>query len=172
MRLLKKAFFSYLLISTFLLSSCGYSLRENSNELSHKNLIVLSDNSDLNFELISQLKTKGNTILRIKDSKNDKNLTIKIKLHELKKFSGALGAGARTTQARLSYTISYELIRKNETIKENSFTSQNYLSFNQSDLLAMEREEKILIKNFIKDAIKNMEFQLALDSNEGTFKRP
>ena len=172
MRLLKKTFFSYLLISIFLLSSCGYSLRENSNELSHKNLIVLSDNSDLNFELISQLKTKGNTILRIKDSKNDKNLTIKIKLHELKKFSGALGAGARTTQARLSYTISYELIRKNETIKENSFTSQNYLSFNQSDLLAMEREEKILIKNFIKDAIKNMEFQLALNSNEGAFKRP
>ena len=172
MRLLKKAFFSYLLISTFLLSSCGYSLRENSNELSHKNLIVLSDNSDLNFELISQLKTKGNTILRIKDSKNDKNLTIKIKLHELKKFSGALGAGARTTQARLSYTISYELIRKNETIKENSFTSQNYLSFNQSDLLAMEREEKILIKNFIKDAIKNMEFQLALNSNESAFEGP
>ena len=172
MKLLKKAFFSFLLISIFLLSSCGYSLRENSNELSQKNLIVLSDNSDLNFELIYQLKNKGNTIFRVEDANNDKNLTIKIKLHELKKFSGALGAGARTTQTRLSYTISYELISKSKTIKENTFTSQNYLSFNQSDLLAMEREEKILIKNFIKDAIKNMEFQLALNSNEGAFKRP
>ena len=172
MKLLKKAFFSFLLISVFLLSSCGYSLRENSNELSQKNLIVLSDNSDLNFELIYQLKNKGNTIFRVEDANNDKNLTIKIKLHELKKFSGALGAGARTTQARLSYTISYELISKSKTIKENTFTSQNYLSFNQSDLLAMEREEKILLKNFIKDAIKNMEFQLALNSNEGPFKRP
>ena len=172
MKLLKKAFFSFLLISIFLLSSCGYSLRENSNELSQKNLIVLSDNSDLNFELIYQLKNKGNTIFRVEDANNDKNLTIKIKLHELKKFSGALGAGARTTQARLSYTISYELISKSKTIKENTFTSQNYLSFNQSDLLAMEREEKILLKNFIKDAIKNMEFQLALNSNEGAFKRP
>ena len=172
MKLLKKAFFSFLLISAFLLSSCGYSLRENSNELSQKNLIVLSDNSDLNFELIYQLKNKGKTIFRVEDANNDKNLTIKIKLHELKKFSGALGAGARTTQVRLSYTISYELISKNETIKENTFTSQNYLSFNQSDLLAMEREEEILLKNFIKDAIKNMEFQLALNSNEGAFKRP
>ena len=172
MKLLKKAFFSFLLISIFLLSSCGYSLRENSNELSQKNLIVLSDNSDLNFELIYQLKNKGNTIFRVEDANNDKNLTIKIKLHELKKFSGALGAGARTTQARLSYTISYELISKSKTIKENTFTSQNYLSFNQSDLLAMEREEKILLKNFIKDAIKNIEFQLALNSNEGAFKRP
>ncbi len=172
MKLLKKSLFSFLLISTFLLSACGYSLRENSNELSQKNLIVLSDNSDLNFELISQLKNKGNTIFRVKDANNGKNLTIKIKLHELKKFSGAIGAGARTTQVRLSYTISYELISKNEIIKENTFTSQSYLSFNQSDLLAVEREEKILIKNFIKDAIKNMEFQLALNSNEGALKRP
>ena len=172
MKLLKKDLFSFLLISTFLLSSCGYSLRENSNELSQKNLIVLSDNSDLNFELIYQLKNKGNTIFRVEDANNDKHLTIKIKLHELKKFSGALGAGARTTQVRLSYTISYELISKSKTIKENTFTSQNYLSFNQSDLLAMEREEKVLLKNFIKDAIKNMEFQLALNSNEGAFKRP
>ena len=135
-------------------------------------MIVLSDNSDLNFELIYQLKNKGNTIFRVEDANNDTNLTIKIKLHEFKKFSGSVGAGARTTQARLSYTISYELISKSKTIKENTFTSQNYLSFNQSDLLAMEREEKILIKNFIKDAIKNMEFQLALNSNEGAFKRP
>ena len=172
MKLLKKAFFSFLLISTFLLSSCGYSLRENSNELSQKNLIVLSDNSDLNFELISELKTKGNTIIRVKDSNNDKNLIIKIILHELNKFSGALGAGARTTQVRLDYTISYELINKNKKVKKNIFKSSNYLSFNQSDLLAMEREEKILIKNFIKDAIKNMEFHLALNSNEGELKRP
>ncbi len=172
MKLLKKDLFSFLLISTFLLSSCGYSLRENSNELSQKNLIVLSDNSDLNLELIFQLNNKGNTIFRVEDANNNKNLTIKIKLHELKKFSGALGAGARTTQVRLSYTFSYELISKNEKIKENTFTSQSYLSFNQSDLLATEREEKILIKNFIKDAIKNMEFQLALNSNEGAFKRP
>ena len=135
-------------------------------------MIVLSDNSDLNFELIYQLKNKGNTIFRVEDANNDKHLTIKIKLHELKKFSGAVGAGARTTQVRLSYTISYEFISKSQTIKENTFISQNYLSFNQSDLLAMEREEKILIKNFIKDAIKNMEFQLALNSNEGAFKRP
>ena len=172
MKLLKKAVFSCLLISLFLLSSCGYSLRENLNVLSQKNLILLSDNTDLNFELISQLKTKGNTIFKVKDSNNDKNLTIKIKLHELKKFSGAIGAGARTTQVRLSYTITYELIIRNETIKENTFTSQNYLSFNQSDLLAMEREEKILIQNFIKDAIKNMEFQLALNSNESAFEGP
>ena len=90
----------------------------------------------------------------------------------MNKFSGALGAGARTTQVRLDYTISYELINKNKKVKKNIFKSSNYLSFNQSDLLAMEREEKILIKNFIKDAIKNMEFHLALNSNEGELKRP
>ncbi len=144
------------------ISSCSYSLRDGSNELFQKELILLSDNSELNLELISQLKTKGNTIFRVKEINNDNKLVIKIKLHELNKFSGALGAGARTTQVRLDYSISYELVDKNKTIKQNTFKSTNYLSFNQSDLLAMEREEKILIKTFIYEAIRNMEFHLAL----------
>tara|TARA_Y100001970_G_C14035536_1_gene750901 strand:+ start:325 stop:834 length:510 start_codon:yes stop_codon:yes gene_type:complete len=169
MKPLKKIILSCLFISLLLLSACGYSLRESSNELSQKDLILLSDNSELNFELISQLKLKGNNVFRFEDATNGNNLTIKIKLHELNKLSGALGAGARTTQVRLDYAISYELISKNKIIKENTFKSTNYLSFNQSDLLAMEREEKILIKNFINDAIKNIEFHLAFNSNEDSF---
>jgi outer membrane lipopolysaccharide assembly protein LptE/RlpB len=148
------------------LSSCGYSLRENSSELSKQDLVVISDNSDLNLELISQLKAKDNMVLRIKNIENDNGLIIKIKFHELNKFSGAVGAGARTTQARIDYAISYELSNKKKIIIENIFKSTKYLSFNQSDLLSMEREEKILVKNFINDGIKNMEFLLALKNNE------
>ena len=74
--------------------------------------------------------------------------------------------GARTTQARLDYKISYELIPNNRKKIENTFTSTKYLNFNQADLLAMEREEKILLKNFISDGIKSMEFYLALNKNE------
>ena len=166
MKFLKKIIFSCLFTALFLLSSCGYSLRESSNELSRKDLILISDNSDLNLELITQLKAKDNTIFRTKNIENDNGLIIKIKLHELNKFSGAIGAGARTTQARLDYVISYELTNKKKIIIENTFNSTNYLSFNQSDLLSMEREEEILVKNFINDGIKNMEFFLALNNNE------
>jgi len=166
MKFLEKIFFLYFFIILFLLSSCGYSLRENSSELSKQDLVVISDNSDLNLELISQLKAKDNMVLRIKNIENDNGLIIKIKFHELNKFSGAVGAGARTTQARLDYAISYELSNKKKIIIENIFKSTKYLSFNQSDLLSMEREEKILVKNFINDGIKNMEFLLALKNNE------
>jgi outer membrane lipopolysaccharide assembly protein LptE/RlpB len=166
MKFLEKIFFLYFFIILFLLSSCGYSLRENSSELSKQDLVVISDNSDLNLELISQLKAKDNMVLRIKNIENDNGLIIKIKFHELNKFSGAVGAGARTTQARLDYAISYELSNKKKIIIENIFKSTKYLSFNQSDLLSMEREENILVKNFINDGIKNMEFLLALKNNE------
>ena len=166
MKFLKKIILSCLFTVLFLLSSCGYSLRENSNELSQQDLIFISDNSDLNLELINQLKLKDNTIFRTKNIENDIGIIIKIKVHELNKFSGAIGAGARTTQARLDYVISYELTNKKKIIIENTFKSTNYLSFNQSDLLSMQREEEILVKNFINDAIKNMEFLLALNNNE------
>ena len=162
---LKFIFYCFVL-TLFLLSSCGYSLRESSSELLQQDLVLISDNSDLNLELISQLKAKGNKVCSAKNLENENDLIIRIKFHELNKFSGAIGAGARTTQARLDYVISYELSSKKKIIIEHIYESTKYLSFNQSDLLSMEREEKILVKNFINDGIKNMEFLLALKNNE------
>ena len=162
---LKFIFYCFVL-TLFLLSSCGYSLRESSSELLQQDLVLISDNSDLNLELISQLKAKGNKVFRAKNLENENDLIIRIKFHELNKFSGAIGAGARTTQARLDYAISYELSSKKKIIIEHIYESTKYLSFNQSDLLSMEREEKILVKNFINDGIKNMEFLLASKDNE------
>ena len=166
MKFFKKFIFSCLFIALFLISSCGYSLREKSSDLSQQDLVLISDNSTLNLELISQLRAKDNKIFRIKNIENENGLIIKIKLHELNKFSGAIGAGARTTQARLDYTISYELTNNKKIIFENIYKSTKYLSFSQSDLLSMEREEKVLVKSFINDGIKNMEFLLASKNNE------
>ena len=166
MKFSKKIIFSCFFIALFLLSSCGYSLRGSSSELWQQDLVLISNNSDLNLELISQLKAKDNKIFRTKNIENENGLIIRIKFHEITKFSGAIGAGARTTQARLDYRISYELSNKKEIIIEKIYESTKYLSFNQSDLLSMEREEKILVKNFINDAIKNMEFLLASKNNE------
>ena len=166
MKFSQKFIFSCHFIALLLLSSCSYSLRESSSELLQQDLVLVSDNSDLNLELISQLKAKGNKVSRAKNIENENGLIIKIKFHELNKFSGAIGAGARTTQARLDYVISYELSSKKKIIIEHIYESTKYLSFNQSDLLSMVREEKILVKNFINDGIKNMEFLLASKNNE------
>ena len=166
MKFSQKFIFSCFVLNLSLLSSCGYSLRDSSSELLQQDLVLISDNSDLNLELISQLKAKGNKVFRAKNIENENGLIIRIKFHELNKFSGAIGAGARTTQARLDYVISYELSSKKKIIIEHIYKSTKYLSFNQSDLLSMEREEKILVKNFINDGIKNMEFLLASKDNE------
>ena len=117
-------------------------------------------------ELIEQLKTKNNKIYRTEDIGRKKSLIIKVKDHTFNRYSAAIGAGARTTQVRLEYRITYEIIDINLISIKNTFKSINYLSFNQSDLLAMQREEQILMRNFINDAIKNMEFRLALIANE------
>ena len=85
-------------------------------------------------------------------------MKIKIKEHQINKFSGATGAGARTTQARLDYMNSYEIVTKDNKVIENTFNSTSYLNFNQSDLLAMEKEEMVIVKSFINDSIKNIEF--------------
>ena len=162
---MKKSIFSGLFISLILLSSCGYSLKDTSNTLTQKNIIVLADNSNLNLELISQLRAKGNKISRIENKSEDHDFMIKIKEHRIKKYSGATGSGARTTQARLDYRNSYEIFTKDNVIIENTFNSTSYLNFNQSDLLAMEKEERVIIKNFIKDGIKNIEFLLSLNEN-------
>jgi len=163
---MKKSICSCLFISLTLLSSCGYSLKEGSNALTQKNIIVLANNSNLNLELISQLRAKGNKISRIEDITEKHDLKIQIKEHQINKFSGATGSGARTTQARLDYMNSYEIVTKDNKVIENTFNSTSYLNFNQSDLLAMEKEEMVIVKSFINDSIKNIEFLLSLNKNE------
>tara|TARA_B100000401_G_scaffold178428_1_gene119883 strand:+ start:171 stop:665 length:495 start_codon:yes stop_codon:yes gene_type:complete len=163
---MKKSICSCLFISLTLLSSCGYTLKESSNALTQKNIIVLANNSNLNLELISQLRAKGNKISRVENMSEDHDLKIKIKEHQINKFSGATGFGARTTQARLDYMNSYEIVTKDNKVIENTFNSTSYLNFNQSDLLAMEKEEMVIVKSFINDSIKNIEFLLSLNKNE------
>ena len=163
---MKKSICSCLFISLALLSSCGYSLKDSSNALTQKSIIVLANNSNLNLELISQLRAKGNKISRIENISEKHDLKIQIKEHQINKFSGATGSGARTTQARLDYMNSYEIVTKDNKVIENTFNSTSYLNFNQSDLLAMEKEEMVIVKSFINDSIKNIEFLLSLNKNE------
>ena len=61
---------------------------------------------------------------------------------------------------------SYEIVTKDNKVIENTFNSTSYLNFNQSDLLAMEKEEMVIVKSFINDSIKNIEFLLSLNKNE------
>lgn len=148
---------------TFLLSSCGYELRTYSNSLDNQAIQLVASDSTLNIELENQLRLGRNLIT----SQNSKSaISIKVLQHDIKRFVGSSGSGARTTQVRLDYKIIYTVEINSKAQKEYLFEDTRYIDFNQSDLLAFEAEEEISTQDFIGKSIRNMEFILSSLLNE------
>ena len=79
---------------------------------------------------------------------------------------GAVGAGARTTQVRLDYELVYKIGKNIDNSKLYTFKESSFIDFDQSDLLAFERESDVVIENLITKGLRNMEFMLSTQSNE------
>ena len=147
----------------FIINACGYELRTQSEVLSNKLIDFIATDSELNLELERQLNLLNNN-LEPKDSKYD--LALQIREHKIEKFVGSIGSGARTTQVRLDYSIVYEVTKKNSKKFINQFNDSKFIDFNQSNILAFEKEIEITSENFIRRALKNMEFLLASQKYE------
>ena len=147
----------------FIINACGYELRTQSEVLSNKLIDFIATGSELNLELERQLNLLNNN-LEPKDSKYD--LALQIREHKIEKFVGSIGSGARTTQVRLDYSIVYEVTKKNSKKFINQFNDSKFIDFNQSNILAFEKEIEITSENFIRRALKNMEFLLASQKYE------
>ncbi len=154
-----------ILISVFFifLNGCGYELRSQSKILSNQTIELISKDSELNKELERQLKLMNNNFQRISI---EPDLVLKITDHKIERFVGSIGLGARTTQVRLDYLIKYEATTDDLDQINNEFSDSRYIDFNQSNLLAFEKEVEITSENFVKRALKNMEFFLASQNNE------
>ncbi|HJL95823.1 MAG TPA: hypothetical protein QF379_02375 [SAR86 cluster bacterium] len=160
----KKNLLISLLPFILILSSCGYGLRTELSNFNNKEILFIANNSDLNLKLVKELELLNNNIN--KNSKQKSDLTLKIITHKIEKYSGSLGEGARTTSLRMDYYISYEISDYSNTNIESSFKTTRYLDFNQSDILAMNNEENIVSNNFVKEAVKHMEFVMASNKYE------
>lgn len=156
----RKVFF---ILFVFIINACGYELRTQSEVLSNKLIDFIATDSELNLELERQLNLLNNN-LEPKDSKYD--LALQIREHKIEKFVGSIGSGARTTQVRLDYSIVYEVTKKNSKKFINQFNDSKFIDFNQSNILAFEKEIEITSENFIRRALKNMEFLLASQKYE------
>lgn len=156
----RKVFF---ILFLFIINACGYELRTQSEVLSNKLIDFIATDSELNLELERQLNLLNNN-LEPKDSKHD--LVLQIREHKIEKFVGSIGSGARTTQVRLDYSIVYEVTKKNSKKFINQFNDSKFIDFNQSNILAFEKEIEITSENFIRRALKNMEFLLASQKYE------
>ena len=154
-----------ILISVFFifLNGCGYELRSQSKILSNQTIELISKDSELNKELERQLKLMNNNLQKISI---EPDLVLKITDHKIERYVGSIGLGARTTQVRLDYLIKYEATTDDLDQINNKFSDSRYIDLNQSNLLAFEKEVEITSENFVKRALKNMEFFLASQNNE------
>ena len=154
-----------ILISVFFifLNGCGYELRSQSKILSNQTIELISQDSELNKELERQLKLMNNNLQKISI---EPDLVLKITDHKIERYVGSIGLGARTTQVRLDYLIKYEATTDDLDQINNEFSDSRYIDFNQSNLLAFEKEVEITSENFVNRALKNMEFFLASQNNE------
>ena len=153
---LKYLLFIFLLIS---LQSCGYNLRESPSFLSNKNIAVISDSNSLNRLFVEELRKANNNVLIYKKEEiNDLDLIININNHQTKRFSSGQGAGARTLEVRVDYNLDFSLenpMTSNKTY--HKIKDVKYLAYDDSQILAMETEEKDTNIDFIQLAIKKIE---------------
>ena len=153
-----------LLLSFICFTSCGYELRNPSSSLSDIQFRIISENSELNKEFEKQIKQR-NIIFQSNQAKS--TITLKIKKHDLQRFVGSVGGGARTTQVRFEYKIVYEIL--SEGIKMPlliNYEDSSFVDFNQSDLLAFEEESASVKESFVRKAIRNLEFKVVSYLNE------
>ena len=154
--------FLFLLMTCFILNSCGYELRS-ATKLSNFNFDLKADETDLNLQLKDRLK-------EIKIVPNVSQDVPQIKLtilnHSTERFVGSIGRAARTTQVRLDYKLSYQLEINDEPPRIEIFEDSSYIDFNQADLLSFEDEIKLVTKVFINKALRNLEFKILRSLNE------
>ena len=93
-----------------------------------------------------------------KEEINDLDLIININNHQTKRFSSGQGAGARTLEVRIDYDLDFSLenpMTSNKTY--HKIKDVKYLAYDDSQILAMETEEKDTNIDFIQLAIKKIE---------------
>ena len=163
MKLVNFTYFGLFLILILFFSSCGYELRSFSQNLSNQVIDYQAKDSQLNQKLKGQLALRNNTTAL---NNNEADLWLEIISHSVKKFVGAVGAGARTTQVRLDYELVYKIGKNIDNSKLYTFKESSFIDFDQSDLLAFERESDVVIENLITKGLRNMEFMLSTQSNE------
>ena len=154
--------FLFLLMTCFILNSCGYELRS-VTKLSNFNFDLKADETDLNLQLKDRLKEKK---IVPNASQDVPQIKITILNHSTERFVGSIGRAARTTQVRLDYKLSYQLEINDEPPRIEIFEDSSYIDFNQADLLSFEDEIKLVTKVFINKALRNLEFKILRNLNE------
>ena len=156
------------LIISFFLVGCDYKLRSSYQGLNDLVVTIYFEENIMNQDFVSVLQRQsGLKKLHLNKEAEDSDLEIKILEHTITRFSSALGAGARTKEARMEYYLKIYLTpagKKDNFLLE--FKDNSYYSFDESRILAIEEVENRLKENFFKNALKRINFSLLNLLNE------
>ena len=156
------------LIISFFIAGCDYKLRSSYQGLNDLVVSIYFEENNMNQDFISTLQRQsGLKKLYLNKEAEDTDLEIKILEHTITRYSSALGAGARTKEARMEYHLKISLTPKKR--EENfllEFKDNSYYSFDESRILAIEEVENRLKENFFKNALKRINFSLLNLLNE------
>ena len=156
------------LIISFFLAGCDYKLRSSYQGLNNLVVSIYFTENDMNQEFVNTLKREsGLKKLYLNKQSEDTDIEMRILKHTVSRYSSALGAGARTKEARLEYFLRIDLtprIKKDNFLLE--FKDNSYYSFDESRILAIEEVENRLKENFFKNALKRINFSLLNLLNE------
>ena len=156
------------LIISFFIAGCDYKLRSSYQGLNDLVVSIYFEENNMNQDFVSTLQRQsGLKKLYLNKEAEDTDLEIKILEHTITRYSSALGAGARTKEARMEYHLKISLAPKKR--EENfllEFKDNSYYSFDESRILAIEEVENRLKENFFKNALKRINFSLLNLLNE------
>ena len=156
------------LIISFFIAGCDYKLRSSYQGLNDLVVSIYFEENNMNQDFVSTLQRQsGLKKLYLNKEAEDTDLEIKILEHTITRYSSALGAGARTKEARMEYHLKISLTPKKR--EENfllEFKDNSYYSFDESRILAIEEVENRLKENFFKNALKRINFSLLNILNE------
>ena len=150
------------LIISFFVAGCDYKLRSSYQGLNDLVVSIYFEENNMNQDFASILQRQsGLKKLYLNKEVEDTDLEMKILNHTITRYSSALGAGARTKEARMEYHLKISLTPKGR--KDNfllEFKDNSYYSFDESRILAIEEVENRLKENFFKNALKRINFSL------------
>ena len=156
------------LIISFLIAGCDYKLRSSHQSLNDLVVSIYFEENNMNQDFVTTLQRQSSLKkLYLNKEAEDTDLEIKILEHTITRYSSALGAGARTKEARMEYHLKISLTpRKREDNFLLEFKDNSYYSFDESRILAIEEVENRLKENFFKNALKRINFSLLNLLNE------
>ena len=152
-----KKFLLFIYIS--FICSCSYQLVDSYEE--KINILISSENTQLDNLFITLLKENGSFNLNPPTSDDNNIFKIRIESHKLSRYSGASSLDGRTTRVRMEYEFNFSINSSN--LKEplfREFKESSYYIYDDSKLLSMEEEEDLLVREFIRTSQQKLELLL------------